>query len=246
MAQQTDGSAWGPLPHLSGRVVAVTGASRGIGLALVELLQAAGATVLAGAREATDSGLPGVLSMTLDVSDESSVEAFAQRAASLGVDTLVNNAGVGTFGSIESTTADAYRRVFDTNVLGTLLVTRHFLPEFQRRHAQGRPGQVVNITSDVSARSFAGGSIYAASKHAQRALTQVTAREGQACGLRVTEIRPGVTDTHFNAQTPGHPERADHLRPADVARAVLFALSAPAHVRVDELVLHPVVQAVDY
>ncbi|MFN8897437.1 MAG: short-chain dehydrogenase, partial [Pseudomonadota bacterium] len=65
-------------------------------------------------------------------------------------------------------------------------------------------------------------------------------------GLKVTEIRAGMTDTHFTGRTPGHPERALHLRPADVARAVLHALTAPLHVRVDEIVLHPAVQPVDY
>ena len=61
---------------------------------------------------------------------------------------------------------------------------------------------------------------------------------------RVTEVRPGMTDTHFNDQTPSRPDRAAHLRADDVAQAVLYALSAPAHVRVDEIVLHPTVHPV--
>jgi len=231
---------------LTGRVIALTGASRGIGHALAELLDRAGAKVIAGARSPTAFAREGIVSVALDVSDESSVQAFAQFAIEAGVDSLVNNAGIGTFGAIESAMVEDYRRVFDTNVLGTLLCTKHFIPEFKRRHDRGLPSRLVNITSDVSARTFAGGAIYTASKHAQRALTQTAAWEGERYGLRVTEVRSGMTDTHFNGHTPGTPERAGHLRANDVAEAVLYALSAPPHVRVDEIVIHPTVQPVVY
>ena len=231
---------------LAGRVVAVTGASRGIGHAIAALLHDTGAQVLAGARHAPAPALAGIEFAALDVTDEASVRAFAQRAAEAGVDSLVHNAWVGVFGPLEAATVEDYRHVFDTNVLGTLLLAKHFMPVFRQRHARALSSQLVAVTSDVSARTFANGSIYAASKHAQRALTQVAAHEGQHCGLRVTEIRPGMTDTHFNGSTPGTPERAGHLRPHDVAQAVLQALAAPAHVRVDEIVVHPVVQPVVY
>ena len=231
---------------LAGRVVAVTGASRGIGLAIAQVLHAAGAQVLAGARQMPERAPPGIGLALLDVTDEASVQAFARRAIEAGADSLVNNAGVGVFGPLEAATVEDYRRVFDTNVLGTLLATRHFLPAFRERHARGLSSHLVNVTSDVSTRTFAHGAIYAASKHAQRAITQTAAHEGQHFGLRVTEIRPGMTDTHFNASTPGTPERAGHLRAHDVAQAVLYALAAPAHVRVDEVVVHPTVQPVVY
>ena len=233
-----------PESQLAGRVVAVTGASRGIGFAIAELLHLAGARVIAGARSAQHFAQAGIVSVTLDVCDEASVQAFAQLAIESGADSLDNNAGIGVFGAIEDATIDDYRKVFDTNVLGTLLAIKHFIPEFKRRHGRGLTSRLVNITSDVSARTFSGGAIYTASKHAQGALTQTAAREGEAFGLRVTEVRPGMTDTHFNDQTPGRPDRAAHLRADDVAQAVLYALSAPAHVRVDEIVLHPTVQPV--
>lgn len=231
---------------LAGRVIAVTGASRGIGYAIAGLLHSAGALVIAGARTPPDCARERIVSVALDVCDESSVREFARQAIEAGADSLVNNAGIGTFGAIETATIDDYRQVFDTNVLGTLLVTKHFIAEFKRRHARGLPSRLVNITSDVSARTFAGGALYVASKHAQRALTQTAAREGEHYGLRVTEIRPGMTDTYFNAQTPGSPDRAGHLRAHDVAQAVLYALSAPPQVRVDEIVLHPTAQPVVY
>ncbi len=231
---------------LAGRVVAVTGASRGIGRAIAELLHASGATVFAGARTLSDDFPRGITMLRLDVTDEDSVRAFADVAIAAGVDSLVNNAGVGVFGSIEEATVEEYHRIFDTNVLGMLLVTKHFIPAFKRRHAQGLTSSLVNITSDVSARTFAGGAIYTASKHAQRALTQSAAREGAGYGLRVTEIRPGMTDTYFNGGVPGSAEHATLLQASDVARAVLYALSTPTHLRVDEVVVHPVVQSVEF
>ena len=233
-----------PEAPLAGRVIAVTGASRGIGCAMAELLHLAGAKVIAGARSAQHFAQAGIVSVTLDVCDEASVQAFAQLAIESGADSLVNNAGIGVFGAIEDATIDDYRKVFDTNVLGTLLATKHFIPEFKRRHGRGLTSCLVNITSDVSARTFAGGAVYTASKHAQRALTQAAAWEGERYGLRVAEIRSGMTDTHFNGNTPGRPDRAGHLRAHDVAQALLYALSAPPHVRIDEIVLHPTAQPV--
>lgn len=233
-------------PPLAGRIIAVTGASRGIGWAIAELLHRSGAKVLAGARQRPEFPETTLTATVLDVTSESSVQAFAELAIASGVDTLVNNAGIGVFGALEHVTVEDFRRIFDTNVLGTLLATKWFIPEFKRRHERGLQSHLVNITSDVSARTFPGGAVYAASKHAQRALTQTAAREGEHYGLRVTEVRPGMTDTTFNARTPGSPERARHLQPEDVARAVLHALAAPPHVRVDEIVVHPTVQTVEY
>lgn len=229
---------------LAGRVIAVTGASRGIGLSIAELLAASDATVIAGARQFSGATRPGIQTIPLDVTDEDSVRAFALLAIEAGADSVVNNAGIGSFGPIEGIQVDDYRRVMDTNVLGTLLVSKWMIPAFRQRHQRGLPSYMVNVTSDVSTRTFANGALYTASKHAQRALTQTMAREGESYGLRVTEVRSGMTDTHFNANVPGRPERAGHLRPDDVAQAVVYALSAPAHVRLDEITLHPVQQAV--
>lgn len=231
---------------LRGRVIAVTGASRGIGAALVDALARAGASVLAGARGAFEAGHPAVRAIALDVTSEASVAAYARTAIELGAEALVNNAGVGSFAAIEDATVDEYRRIFDTNVLGTVLVCRALVPHFKARHARGLTSRVVNVTSDVSSRTFAGGALYTGSKFAQRAVTRALAFEGERYGVSVTEVRPGQTDTHFDGHTPGSAERSAHLQPADVAQAVLYALAAPPHVRIDEITLHPVVQPVAY
>jgi NAD(P)-dependent dehydrogenase (short-subunit alcohol dehydrogenase family) len=230
------------LSSLAGRKIAVTGASRGIGLAIVELLAKCGATTLGGARSAAAPAIQGASFMELDVTSEASVIAFADAAAALGVDALVNNAGVGSFALLESATIEEYRRIMDTNVLGMFLASKWLIPHFRHRHAAGLTSQIVNITSDVSDRNFAAGGLYTASKHAQRALSRTLAIEGKDYGLRVTEIRPGITDTHFNDRTPGTRDGTGQLSPRDVAQAVAYALSAPPHVRIDEIVLHPTIQ----
>lgn len=231
---------------LAGRSVAVTGASKGIGLGIAQLLSAQGATVLAGARDVSGLSHPSVTFMPLDVTDEASVNAFAQAATAAGVDALVNNAGVGLFKPVQDITPEEYHRVMDTNVLGTILMTRALIGHFQERHAAGQGSQVVNVTSDVSGRTFARGALYTASKYAQRAVTQALAYEGQSYGLRVTEIRPGMVDTYFGDTVQGEAHKADWLKVDDIAQAVSYALSVPPHVRVDEVLLHPVVQDVAF
>ena len=231
---------------LSGRVVAVTGASRGIGESVVARLLDAGAVVIAGSRTARPGSSDRLHRVELDVSSPDSVQAFAEAAISFGVDSVVSNAGVGSFANIESFDVSEYRRIFDTNVLGTLLVCRSLVPHFRVRHDAGETSQAIIVTSDVSSRTWATGALYSGSKFAQRAIARTLAQEGQEFSLRVTEIRPGMTDTYFNGRSPGTPERESHLRPEDVADAILFALGVAPHVRIDEITMHPVTQTVDF
>jgi NADP-dependent 3-hydroxy acid dehydrogenase YdfG len=230
------------MSELQGRVVAVTGASKGIGADIAIKLASLGVVVLAGARNIAGCAHAGITYVELDVTDEASVQNFAAKAAELHVDTLINNAGVGCFGPSEGISVADYRMVMDTNVLGTILVTKAFIPLFK---AAGK-GQLLNITSDVSTRTFGGGALYCASKHAQRALTQSVAMEGKAFGLRVTEIRPGMTDTYFAESQQGAAHKSEWLRVSDVTSAVVYVLSAPAHVRIDDILVHPVCQEVAF
>ncbi|MBB6096841.1 NADP-dependent 3-hydroxy acid dehydrogenase YdfG [Deinobacterium chartae] len=230
---------------LSHHTVAVTGASRGIGQAVVRALLERGARVVAGARDVSALEAlphPNLTAVSLDVTDPAAARAFGARAAELGASALINNAGVGVFKPTEEITLEDYRRVMDTNVLGTLLVTQALLPHFQAR----RDASVINVTSDVSDRTFAGGALYTASKFAQRALTRALAYEGQAYGLRVTEIRPGMVDTYFADTQQGEAHKHGWLRAEDIAQAVVYVLSQPPHLRVDELLLHPVQQEVTF
>ncbi|KAI9002616.1 short-chain dehydrogenase/reductase SDR [Hyaloraphidium curvatum] len=230
---------------LSGHVIAITGASKGIGYGIVSLLLSRGARVVAGARDTSPlSALasPNLTVATLDVRDPASTTAFGELAASQGCTALVANAGVGKFGPVDGITAEDYRTVMDTNVLGTLLCVQSLLPHFRSRGS----GTVVCVTSDVSARTFSGGALYTASKHAQRAVLQCLAYEGREYGLRVCEIRPGMVDTNFADSKQGEEHKKGWLKPEDVAEAIAYAVAAPKHVRVDEILLHPVEQDVDF
>lgn len=223
------------------RTFVVTGASKGIGLAIVDALASRGARVFAGARDVSGLGpRQGTTFVSLDVTDESSVRAFAAVAIAADASVLVNNAGVGLFGGLESITVEDYRRVMDTNVLGTLLPSRELWSHFRARG----DGRIINVTSDVSDRTFSGGALYTASKFAQRAMTRAMAYEGHAHGIRVTEIRPGLVDTAFGGSEANTERKRAWLRPTDVVDSVLHAVSAPAHVRIDEIVLHPHAQEV--
>ena len=228
---------------LRDRTIVITGASRGIGRALAEMAAASGATVIAGARDVAKleevavgcADAPGsVLPLRLDVADPASVARFADEAQEGRVVTvLVNNAGVGAFAPVEELTLETWNRVFNVNVRGTFLVTQAFLPDIRSQQ-----GEIVNVTSDVSARTFARGSCYTASKHAQRAFSRALQMEVESDGVRVTEIRSGRVATFFGSGDPP-PVGDDHLAPEDVADAILFAVTRPKRVRMDEIHFHP-------
>jgi NADP-dependent 3-hydroxy acid dehydrogenase YdfG len=225
--------------ELQDRTVVVTGASRGIGRAVALRLAFAGAHVVAGARDAADlerlsAEHDNLRAHVLDVRDPGSVAAFCAFAQDPEpVDALVNNAGIGVFGPIEQLRVEDWDRVFEVNVRGTFLMTRALLPSIRARR-----GHVVNVTSDVSARTFADGSLYTASKHAQRAFTRALQMEVAGDGVRVTEVRPGVVATHFADGSP-RPAGMDALSPDDVADAIVYALTRPDRMRLDEIHFHP-------
>jgi NADP-dependent 3-hydroxy acid dehydrogenase YdfG len=234
------------LKALADKVAVVTGASRGIGRALCLKLAAVGVYTYAGARNvdelrSLEREIEGIYTLPLDVRDPESVRAFAEAVLSEhDVDIVVNNAGVGAFAPIEKLTLEDWDYVFEINVRGTFLVTQVFLPSVRAQR-----GHIVNVTSDVSARTFANGSLYTASKHAQRAFTRALQMEVEGDGVRVTEVRPGVVATYFGGSEPqAVDERA--LAPEDVADAILYALSRPSRMRLDELHFHPMGQKTEF
>ncbi len=228
------------------RTVVVTGASRGIGRAVALQVARAGAHVVAGARDEAELARlaaehENLRTHRLDVRDPDSVDAFCAFALEPGpVDALVNNAGIGVFGPVDELTVEAWDRVFEVNVRGTFLTTRALLPSLRAQR-----GHVINVTSDVSARTFANGSLYTASKHAQRAFTRALQMEVAEDGVRVTEVRPGVVATFFADGTP-RPADASALAAEDVADAIVYALTRPDRMRLDEIHFHPHGQTPEY
>ncbi|MGH3013389.1 MAG: SDR family NAD(P)-dependent oxidoreductase [Gaiellaceae bacterium] len=243
------------MPALDGRTAIVTGASSGIGLSTARALAAEGARVALGARRverleeiAQELGGDHVYG-PLDVTDADSSRAFVERAAAeLGrVDVLVNNAGL-ALGRTEiadgSDEDDAV--MWETNVSGLVRITRLVLP-----HMEDWRGHIVNLGSWAGREAYVAGGMYVGSKTAVRALTYVLRKE-LVGRIRVTTVDPGmVGDTEFSdVRFAGDSEKkggvyrgVDYLTPDDVADCILWAVTRPAHVNVDEIVVKPLQQA---
>ena len=230
----------------------VTGASSGIGAATARRLAAEGFAVVAAARrldrlEALAAESPAITAISLDVTSDESVAAFAAAVPACAV--LVNNAG-GALGldPVGEASVDDWQWMYDTNVLGTLRVTKALLPKLV---ASG-DGVIVNVTSTAGLTAYEGGGGYNAAKYAQHAMTEVLRLE--LCGqpVRVCEVAPGMVETaEFSLNRfRGDAERAaavyrgvQPLTADDVADCIAFVATRPAHVDVDLLVLKPRAQA---
>lgn len=230
---------------LSGRSALVTGASRGIGRATASALAAAGARVflLARSREpletlAADLG-QGASAHPCDVTDAAQLQATLAHvfgAAGGTVDLLVNNAGVFPLAPVADTSPEAFEHTLQANLAAPFRVLHAVLPGMR---ARGR-GHVVTIGSVADRRIFGGNGAYSASKFGARALHEVLREECAGTGVRTTLVSPSATDTPIwdpvdPDNTPGFPPRASMLRADDVADAVLWAVTRPLHVNVDEL-----------
>lgn len=232
------------------RVAAVTGASSGIGEATARTLAAQGFHVVAVARRADRitalANQIGGTAIVADVTDDAAVEALA-RALSR-VDVLVNNAG-GAKGLQFVADADLehWRWMWDTNVLGTLRVTRALLPKL----IDSGDGLIVTVTSIAAIEVYDGGAGYTAAKHAQGALHRTLRGELLGKPVRLTEIAPGAVETEFSlVRFDGDQQRADAvyagmtpLVAADVAEVIGFVATRPSHVNLDQIVIRPRDQA---
>lgn len=240
---------------LNGRTAIVTGASSGIGLSTARALVAEGARVALGARRrerldeiAAELG-DGHVVHALDVTDADSSRAFVDSVVGeLGrVDILVNNAGL-ALGRTEiadgSDEDDAI--MWETNVLGLMRMTRLVLP-----HMEDGRGHIVNLGSWAGREAYAGGGMYVGSKTAVRALTYVLRKE-LVGRIRVTTVDPGmVGDTEFSdVRFGGDQDKkaavyrgVEYLTPDDIADCILWSLTRPAHMVIDEIVVKPLKQA---
>jgi len=238
----------------SDRIAVVTGASSGIGEATARGLREAGFFVVLGARRedrlmavARELGGRG---LALDVRDLASIDAFtAAIAAEYGqVEILINNAGLAAgLQPLAQGNDDDWVQMMETNVLGLLRVTRAMLPLLRRAPR----AHIVNLGSVAGFEVYPGGVGYTASKHAVRAITKTLRLELMGEPIRVTEIEPGMVETEFSlVRFKGDQERASNvyqgMRPltgADIADCIVWVVTRPPHVNVDEMVVRPIAQA---
>jgi len=229
-------------PPLFGRTAVVSGASRGIGLAVADELRAAGAHVVRLARSLVDAEAERRTDVRCDVGDPDSVARMARRVldAHGAPDVVVNAAGVFLVKPLVETTPEEFRGQLDGNLVGPFLVLRAFLPAMVQR---GR-GLVVTIGSVADHVAFAGNAAYGASKTGLRGLHAVLQKELRKSGVRATLISPGPVDTAIwdpvdPDAKPGFTPRSRMLRPEDVAEAVLFVVTRRDEVEIPDLLIEP-------
>jgi NADP-dependent 3-hydroxy acid dehydrogenase YdfG len=223
------------------RVLVITGASSGIGAATARLAAASGWRLVLAARslerlQALAEELGGgdrALPVACDVSDWASQEGGAQAALESfgGIDAAFANAGVGGQRGFLNDTPEHWREMVLTNVLGAALTLRATIPALKESRGH------LLLTSSVAGRRAVPGSLYSATKHAVTAMGEAARQDLHGTGVRVTLIEPGMVDTPFFENRP-----KEALHDVDIARAVLFALSQPPHVDLNEILIRPVGQ----
>ena len=223
------------------RVLLITGASSGIGAATARTASAAGWRVVLAARSgerlralAGQLGGEGrALPVQCDVTDwdaqqrvvEAALSAFGQ------LDAAFANAGFGGARGFLADTPEHWREMVLTNIYGVALTLRATIPALRKSRGH------VLLTSSVAGRRVLPGSLYSCTKHAVTAMGEAARQDLHGTGIRVTVIEPGMTDTPFFERRP-----TDALRDDDIARAVLYAISQPAHVDVNEVLIRPTAQ----
>jgi NADP-dependent 3-hydroxy acid dehydrogenase YdfG len=237
--------------NIEGKVVVITGASSGLGEATARHLAAQGASVVLGARRqdrirALARELSGgkAIAVTTDVGDRAQVKALVDAAVEAygRVDVMINNAGVMPQAPLERLRIDEWDRMIDVNIKGVLYGIAAALPYMKQQTA----GHFINVSSVAGHKVGPGFAVYAATKHAVRALSEGLRQEVKPYNIRTTVISPGAVATEL-PQSTTEPDVAERVRkvyetaiPADsFARAVVFAISQPDDVDINEILFRP-------
>jgi NADP-dependent 3-hydroxy acid dehydrogenase YdfG len=242
------------------KIALITGATSGIGMATAQILAINGYDlIITGRREEllndltvkiTNDTDAEVLSLCFDVRDLNQVEKAINSLTGKwkSIDVLVNNAGLAVgLEPVYSGVVDDWDRMIDTNVKGLLYVSRLVSPVM----VANKSGHIINLSSIAGHEAYPNGAAYCASKHAVQAITKAMRIELLPFGVKVSSISPGMVETEFSkVRFKGDEERAENvyigltpLYAIDIAEAVLFMVSRPAHVNIDELIIMPTDQA---
>ncbi|MGX1372806.1 NADP-dependent 3-hydroxy acid dehydrogenase YdfG [Streptomyces canus] len=240
---------------LDPKVVLVTGASSGIGRATALALSKAGATVAVGGRrtdrlEALAQEAPGeILVLDMDVSDPESVRKAVDRTVERfgTLDIVVNNAGIMLTGPVLGADPAEWTRMVETNLLGSMYTVHAALPHLLRSR-----GAVVQISSTSGRISSAGAAVYSATKFGVNAFAEALRQEVTEQGVRVVVVEPGFVSTELadHIADPAHraavkamAESMRTLQPEDITAAVVYAVTQPDHVAVNEILVRPTDQS---
>ena len=235
------------MPALEGKSAVVTGASSGIGAATAQALAREGARVVGGARR-TDRIATPVTPIELDVTEPDSCEGFVKAAVEelSGIDILVNAAGLALGrDSFDASSEEDERIVLETNVNGLIRMTRLCLPHLRDS------GHIVNLGSVAGRQAYEKGSLYVTSKFAVRGFTYALREDLLGRPIHITTVDPGLVETDFSrVRFRGDEDIArkvyegvEAMQPEDIADCVLFAVTRPPHVNVDELVVKALAQS---
>ena len=231
---------------LQGKTAVVTGASSGIGAATAAALRREGVRVAAGARRS--SRLDADLALELDVTDPASCERFVAQAVEElgGLDVLVNAAGLALGREpFDASSEDDEETVLETNVNGLIRMTRLCLPHLRDG------GHIVNLGSVAGRQAYENAALYVTSKFAVRGFTYALREDLLGRPIRITTVDPGLVETDFSlVRFRGDSDKAravytgvEAMQPDDIADCVLFALTRPSHVNVDEIVVKALAQS---
>jgi NADP-dependent 3-hydroxy acid dehydrogenase YdfG len=248
------------MASLEGKVVAITGASSGIGEATALAAVEAGAIVSLAARredridalaKRINDGGGRAIALKTDVADESSARAFVQQTyEQLGsLDVLVNNAGVMLLGPVAGADVNEWRQMIDVNILGLLYCTHAVLPVMGEQGG----GHIVNVSSVAGRKATMGGAVYNFTKFGVTGFSEALRQEALHAKVRVTVIEPGFVDTELQGHNTNpmvqdaienmRKQTGQLLQATDIAAAIIYAISAPPHVDVAELMIVPTGQA---
>jgi clavulanate-9-aldehyde reducatase len=238
---------------LEGRVAAITGASSGIGEATALALSRAGATLALGARrrdrlEDVAARVEGPCSVhEVDVTDEGQARGFieAVHGEHGALHVLVNNAGVMLLGPVDGADTSEWRRMLDVNLWGLLVCTHAALPLI----AGSGGGDIVNLSSVAGRRADAGAAVYNMTKFGVHGFSEALRQEALYAGIRVTTVAPGFVETELQGHNVNpvvlqtlervREEIGEVLRAEDIADAILYAVSRPPHVCLNEVLVRP-------
>jgi NADP-dependent 3-hydroxy acid dehydrogenase YdfG len=241
---------------LEGRRAVVTGASSGIGEATVDALVREGAAVAAGARrrerlEALAERVDGAVHVhEVDITDEAAARSFIEDAAAAldGLDVLVNNAGVMLLGPVTGAEVEHWQRMINVNLLGLLYCTHAALPIM----GEGGGGHIANVSSVAGRQATLGAAVYNMTKWGVVAFSEALRQEALHANIRVTCVEPGFVDTELQGHNE-HPmvveatekmrdEIGEVLEATDIADAIVYALSRPPRVAINEVLVRPTKQ----